>query len=319
MVAPLAALKGEKPPAPAWFERALQQVPQRRLVPVDGAGIEMLTWGEVGRPGLLFLHGSGAHADWWSFIAPLFASDYRVAALSWSGMGGSQWRDTYSMDRFVHEALAVADAAGLMAGPVKPVFVAHSFGGFPTMACAARNGDRLRAVVLVDVPMMTPEQRKARKSSRGPGRTGRPNRVYPTLAAAMTRFRFAPDQPCENLYIADHIARTSLQPAALPDGGGQGWTWRFDPFMWRDFRIGNPPADLAAACCPVAIAWGSDSRLADRSVVAYMKGLAPAGAPMIEIPAAHHHVMVDQPLAFVTALRGLLAGWPAVAPRDSNF
>ena len=30
----------------------------------------------------------------------------------------------------------------------------------------------------------------------------------------------------------------------------------------------------------------------------------------IEIPAARHHLMVDQPLAFVAALRGLLAAWP---------
>jgi pimeloyl-ACP methyl ester carboxylesterase len=27
------------------------------------------------------------------------------------------------------------------------------------------------------------------------------------------------------------------------------------------------------------------------------------------IPDADHHVMVDQPLAFVAGLRGLLAGW----------
>jgi hypothetical protein len=29
------------------------------------------------------------------------------------------------------------------------------------------------------------------------------------------------------------------------------------------------------------------------------------------IPDADHHLMVDQPLAFVAALRGLLAGWPS--------
>ena len=32
--------------------------------------------------------------------------------------------------------------------------------------------------------------------------------------------------------------------------------------------------------------------------------------PMITIPDAYHHVMLDQPLAFVSAVRGLLAGWP---------
>jgi len=30
---------------------------------------------------------------------------------------------------------------------------------------------------------------------------------------------------------------------------------------------------------------------------------------VIEIPQARHHVMLDQPLAFVAALRALLADW----------
>ena len=32
-------------------------------------------------------------------------------------------------------------------------------------------------------------------------------------------------------------------------------------------------------------------------------------APMIAVPEAHHHLFLDQPLAFVVALRALLAGW----------
>ena len=50
-------------------------MPERSFVEVDGAGIELLTWGDQGKPGILFLHGNGAHADWWSFIAPFFARD----------------------------------------------------------------------------------------------------------------------------------------------------------------------------------------------------------------------------------------------------
>jgi pimeloyl-ACP methyl ester carboxylesterase len=42
----------------------------------------------------------------------------------------------------------------------------------------------------------------------------------------------------------------------------------------------------------------------------YAIKMAPKGTPKIEIPDAEHHVMIDQPLAFVAALRGLLAGWP---------
>ena len=35
------------------------------------------------------------------------------------------------------------------------------------------------------------------------------------------------------------------------------------------------------------------------------------GSPRVVIPEAEHHVMIDQPLAFVSALRALLAAWSA--------
>src|SRR5688572_9057152 len=85
----LASLAGARPDAPAWFDQALENAPERGLTTATGARIETLTWGERGKPGLLFLHGNGAHADWWSFIAPFFSNAYRCTALSWSGMGGS--------------------------------------------------------------------------------------------------------------------------------------------------------------------------------------------------------------------------------------
>jgi pimeloyl-ACP methyl ester carboxylesterase len=34
------------------------------------------------------------------------------------------------------------------------------------------------------------------------------------------------------------------------------------------------------------------------------------GSPYVEIPEAEHHVMIDQPIAFVAALRALLVAWP---------
>ena len=73
-MAPLAAFRGQKPPAPAWFERVVAIEPERTFVAVEGAQVETLAWGERGKPGLIFLHGGAAHADWWSFIAPFFAA-----------------------------------------------------------------------------------------------------------------------------------------------------------------------------------------------------------------------------------------------------
>jgi pimeloyl-ACP methyl ester carboxylesterase len=308
--APLAALAGAKPPSPAWFEAAIACKPERSFIEVQRAKIELLKWGSVGKPGLLFLHGNSAHADWWSFIAPLFADDYRVAAISWSGMGGSDWRQGYSTETFVAEAFAGAESAGLFESAQKPIFIAHSFGGVPAISAAARSGERLRAVAIVDTPIFSPEQRKAREAKRGPRREPQDTKVYPTLEAALQRFRYIPVQRCDNLFITDFIARQSLRRAPLPNGRGEGWTWRFDPFLWNNYARVDPVDDLKNATCPVAIMWGARSVLIEDEVIDFMASIAPPGTPLVAVPEAAHHVMADQPLGLVAALRGLFAGWP---------
>ncbi len=311
--APLAPFQGAYPPAPAWFTEAIAREPERRILPVAGAGIETLLWGEVGRPGLLLLHGNAAHAGWWRFIAPYFADTHRVAAFSWSGMGGSDWRRAYTLDGFVAEIMEVSGATGLFAGVAKPFCVAHSFGSWPLAEAAHRHGERFAGVVLVESPISTPERREARRRKRGdaprPPRS-RPHNIYPSLEAALARFRLMPPQDCDNLHIVDHIARESLKRVA--DGnGGDGYTWRFDPFLWRELKIPDLRGALGHLRCPAALMRGGLSRLMEAEDAAYTLSLMPPGTPLIEIPEAWHHVMLDQPLAFVAALRALIARWGA--------
>lgn len=295
----LGPFHGEPPPAPAWFDAAVTQAPERSRITVEGAEVELLTWGEVGKPGLLFLHGNGAHADWWSFIAPSFAKDWRVAAISWSGMGDSDWREAYSAELFAKEIFAAVDAAQLEAGGVKPIVVGHSFGGFPTLYCAARHPERLRGAIMVDSSIQPPEKRWKGP----PPRSGLGNRVYPTLEEGLARFRLAPPQPCENLYIADFIARRSLKEV---DGG---WTWKFDPDLWHNFRMPDLGQMLPQIACPAALMWGERSNLMHAETVDYMLAQMPKDVLLLPLPDADHHVMIDQPLAFVAGLRGLLANW----------
>jgi pimeloyl-ACP methyl ester carboxylesterase len=297
--APLIDFHGEQPPAPAWFEQTLAIAPERSTIAVDGVDIELLTWGEVGKPGLLFLHGNGAHADWWSFIAPFFAKDWRVAAISWAGMGGSGWRDAYSAQSFAAEIFAAVEAAQLEAGGVKPILVGHSFGGFPTLYCGAEHADRLRGIVMVDSSIQPPEKRW-----KGPPRgQGFGIKVYPTLVEALARFRLAPPQGCENLYIADYIARRSLKDV---EGG---WTWKFDPAIWQRFSMPDLGLLLPRIACPAALMWGERSNLMHAETLGYMIEQMPKDVLLVPIPDADHHVMIDQPLAFVAGLRGLLAAW----------
>jgi pimeloyl-ACP methyl ester carboxylesterase len=301
---PLAAFNGERPPAPEWFARALDRAPARRFVNAEGAAIETLLWEPRETPTkapLLLLHGSGAHADWWSFVAPYLAKQQRVVAFSWSGMGRSDWRKSYSRTLFQSEAIAVAEATGLFADD-RPILVGHSFGARMALNLTVSHPEKFLGVVAVDPPVFRP----ARQKPAGPGdRTFKPHRVYATLADAMARFRFAPPQPCANLYIADHIARIGLQET--PDGG---WTWRFDPFLWRDMVREDVEAVLRALTRPVAVIRGAVSKLMHAEDAAYMMSLLPPRSPYFEIPEADHHVMVDQPLAFVAGLDGLLSNWP---------
>jgi pimeloyl-ACP methyl ester carboxylesterase len=132
--------------------------------------------------------------------------------------------------------------------------------------------------------------------------------VYPTLEQALARFRFAPTQTCENVFIADAIARESLKQ--VTGQSGEGWTWRFDPFLWKNMRRSSSTPLIPKARCPIALIRGERSRLIRAEDAAYMMSLLPKAAPHVAIPDADHHVMVDQPLALVAALRGLLAGWP---------
>ncbi len=295
---PLAPFRGQQVPAPDWFARAIAQGGTPGTVEVEGARVSYRTWGQPHRPGLLLTHGNGAHEHWWDFIAPYLARDYHVVAMTLSGMGDSDWRESYSMEVFAREQMAVCEATGLFDHEVPPIVVGHSFGGFVTILTGALYGERLSGTVLVDSPVNPPD-----RHSGGPPRGPRPNRVYPDLASGLARFRLAPPQECENLYIVDHIARRSLKPV---EGG---WTWKFDPNIWQRFSIGNTSNRLRETRCRIGIFRGEYSVIFPPDVGDYMFGLLGHAVPVIEIPEARHHIMLDQPLAFVSALRALLTDW----------
>lgn len=292
---PLAHLAGARPPAPAWFEEAIADPPEERRVTVEGAGIELLVWGAEGAPGLLLCHGGMAHAGWWRPIAPLFADRFRVAALSWSGMGGSDWRPAYSIDLYVEEVLACVKAAGLAAaGP--PVIVGHSFGAAPVVVAAHRHGSGLGGAIVLDSGVGPPDPRHyARRAMPG-------GRAYPSVEAALGRFRLMPEQPVANLFIVDLIARGAIRQTA------EGWSWCFDPAFVTRMQPWDSWSAFAQPRCPLAVVHGDRSRIVSPDLLARQRAQAPPGTPFVRLAHAHHHLMVDQPLALVAAIDALLAG-----------
>ena len=82
-------------PAPKWFEKAISNNPEIRSTTIKGTKIVYNAWGDKSKPGLIFIHGGMAHAEWWSFIAPYFAKTHRVIAMNLGGMGDIVWNQRY--------------------------------------------------------------------------------------------------------------------------------------------------------------------------------------------------------------------------------
>lgn len=282
--------------APTWFDAAISHEPEDRAVIVEGATIRYLSWGAKNNPGLVFVHGGAAHAHWWSFIAPLFVSEWHAVAVHLSGMGDSDRRDSYSHEMWAREVMSVAEDAEF---PGPPVVVGHSLGGMVTIQTAATFGERLTGAVIVDAPVKRPAPESEEGRS---GHVFKTPGTYATLEQAVAHFTLVPRQPCENDYIIDYIARMSVHET------DEGWTWKFDPNIFGR-TLDSLRDQLASVKCRVALFTGEKSVVVPPDTAAYMYELMGRVSPVIEIPDAHHHLTLDQPLAFVAALRTLLADW----------
>lgn len=291
---------------PDWFDRVLAVPYDESTIEVDGVPIHYLEWGDRDQPGLVLVHGGAAHAHWWTFLAPMFAEDWHVVAPDLSGHGDSGRRDSYSHEAWACEVMAVADAAGF---PGPPVLVGHSLGGLVTIQTASDHGDQLRGAVIVDTPVRRPDP-ESEEGARG--RAFRSPGTYPDLESALEHFRLIPPQPCENDFIVDYVAHHSLRETEA------GWTWKFDPKLFKHTLV-HLRDQLATVKCRVALFRGQYSVTVPEDIADYMYELMDRNSPVVTIPEAHHHLLLDQPLAFVAALRTLLADWDHSVPHRRSL
>lgn len=290
-------------PPPDWFTRAIHTPRREGEVDVDDVPIHYLEWGEPGRPGIVFVHGGSAHAHWWAHLAPLFAERYHPVAVDMSGHGDSGRRASYAFELWAEEIMAVCRACGI---DDPPVLVGHSMGGLVSIVTAALHGDRLRGAIIVDSPVARPDPEREEAVR---GRAFRNPKTYPDLASALGHFRLVPDQPPAPAYVMDYIARHSLHQVA------EGWTWKFDPNIFARLKPAAIHEFLAGIDIRVALFRGELSGLVTPDVSDYMHELLGRNAPVVAIPEAYHHLILDQPLAFVAALRAILADWEHSVPR----
>jgi pimeloyl-ACP methyl ester carboxylesterase len=292
---------------PEWFSASVREPGLPTQVIVRGCGIRYWTWPGSARRAVVLVHGGGAHAHWWSAVAPLLARDGQtVAALDLSGHGDSGRRGTYSLETWAHEVLAVVHEVS----PEGAVVVGHSMGGMVALSAAASDeAGVVQGVIVVDTRVQAPPVPE--KAKVGQRMMDLPNKLYPDEETALRHFRLVPRQPDPAPYMVEHVARLGLRRT---DRGE--WTWKFDPAVFTRHRPGHQEfaETLQRISCPAAVFHGELSATADPRTLGFLRRSLPGSTPFVEIPQAHHHVVLDQPLAFVAATRAVLAAWQPGRP-----
>lgn len=295
---------------PDWFREALSVPRKEGTTELGPKRLHWIEWGHRENQTLVLVHGFAGHAEWWSFIAPFLADSYHVTAIDLSGHGDSGWAEFYSRESWADEVLAIASEPQSTS---RPILIGHSMGGTVSLAAAATHSDLLGGIVLVDTPLRPPQPPPGWSAPQegGPQIPSPKSRNYSTIEEALARFRLIPPQPTMNPFLVEYVGRKSIRPS------GDGWSWKFDPSMFARRRLTPPASYLELATCPIAVVGAEHSEIIGLTCPEYVEVLQERGAPYVEVPDCHHHLLVDQPLALVAALRALLATWPEW-PRRSD-
>lgn len=298
--------------APSWFRYGIEHPGIPGDISVDGAQVHYEVWPgpEGDAPGIVLIHGSNAHLNWWRFVAPYLAQKYRVAALDLTGNGDSDHRPRYSGEQLANDVWGVCQATGL--GP-QPYVVGHSFGGYVALQTAHFFGDRMGGVIFNDFTVRPPEDyvewglRAEREGRTEPRRL----RVYADREEAIGRFRLVPDQPPLHAEVHRWLAEHALKQV---EGG---WTWKFDPALFDHLEMGADQLErFARLPCRSAVILGEHSADDGARSGPYMREISRGILPILTIPDTHHHMMFENPVALTMAIEGLIDGWIEQDRRD---
>lgn len=219
------------------------------------------------------------------------AREYRVIALDLRGHGDSGWATppAYEIDDYVEDIAAVV--VQLHQAPF--TLIGHSLGGLISLSYATRYPTTLRALIVVDMEPRLQPSRRMQLLSRIPAP------IYRDEADLIHRFRLLPEETWAEPALLQHIARYSARP--LADGR---LTLKID----RATFVRGPhdvSTQLSQITCPTLLIRGGASQTLSLDKAKEMEALCPR-LQLREVPDASHHVFLDNPIAFLDAVRHFL-------------
>jgi pimeloyl-ACP methyl ester carboxylesterase len=274
----------------------LQPAPyQSKFVEVAGLKLHYQDYGTAGKPPMLCLHGGAAHAHWFDFVAGAFTADHHVRALDQRGHGDSQWVNPpdYSYERYAADLADVVEKLDLR----DFVLVGHSMGGTVSLEYAATYPGRIGKLIIVDSTLqMTPDRVAALRNV-----GSRLGSNYATREEFLTRFRLRPAGTSAAPEVLRHLAQNSARQ--FPDGT---WRHKFDRKVYatRETTDGLPRWNHIRI--PALLIKAERSQRISPQVHAEVKARCPQ-VQFTEVPHCDHHVTLDNPSGFVSAVKSFLS------------
>jgi pimeloyl-ACP methyl ester carboxylesterase len=263
-------------------------------VEVAGLKLHVQDYGTAGKPQMLCMHGSAAHAHWFDFVAAGFTADYHVLALDQRGHGDSQWdcsaEPEYTYDRYAADIHALTETLDMR----DFILVGHSMGGLVSIVYAATYPGRAKAFIMIDSSVNMPADRVAAMNEIG----SREGSSYADQSEFVAKYKVRPTgssraTPGMVRHLALHSGRQ------FEDGR---WRSKVDRNVYAR-RVGrNLTPYWANIKIPALLMKGDRSRRVSPEIIASIKALAPQ-VEVTEVAGCDHHVTLDNPQGFVQAAK----------------
>jgi pimeloyl-ACP methyl ester carboxylesterase len=266
-----------------------------QFVEAGGLRLHYLDYGTAGRPPILCIHGGAAHAHWFDFFAPGFATDFHVRALDLRGHGDSQWMNppAYTYEVYVSDLAQVVAKLDLQ----NFILLGHSMGGLVSLLYAATHPGHARALIIVDSTLRMPEDRVAALREVG----SRPGSSYTTRDEFLQRYRLRPAGTTAAPEIIRHLAERGGRQ--LADGS---WRHKFDRNVYAQRNSFDGIPYWSQISIPSLLVKGSRSNRVREELFAEAKARCPH-LQLAEVPHSDHHVFLDNPPGFERVVKAFLA------------
>lgn len=283
--------------APANLQIPLTPAPYTdRYVEVAGLKLHVQDYGSAGKPPMLCIHGSAAHAHWYDYVASGFTADHHVLAPDQRGHGDSAWDRSatpqYHYDRYaadLHELTEKLDLRDF-------ILIGHSMGGLVSTVYASTYPGRAKAFIMIDSSLNMPSDRIASMNAVG----SREGNSYASQAEFLAAYKIRPSGSSATPDMVRHLGQHSGR--VFEDGR---WRNKVDRNVYA-LRVGkNLIPHWANIKIPALLMKGDRSSRVSPEIIASVRALAPQ-VEVAEVAGCDHHVTLDNPPGFIEVARKFL-------------